>query len=81
MYDNQQGFYICSSNQAYWCKILLETVSPLLIPAGSVEEIKQCSDTAWSLNPRFVWLSRRKKGMGSRNTPRKGNTINIFLNM
>lgn len=60
MHDNQQGFYICSSNQVYWCKILLETVSPLLIPAGSVEEIKQCSDTTWSLNPRFVWLSRRK---------------------
>lgn len=45
MHDNQQGFYICSSNQVYWCKILLETVSPLLIPVGSVEEIKQCSDT------------------------------------
>lgn len=61
MHDNQQEFYICSSSQVYWCKILLQILSPQLIPAGSVKEIKQCNNTIWRLNSKFVTLDGRKE--------------------
>lgn len=79
MHDNQQGFYICSSSQVYWCKILLEIVSPQLIPAGIMEEIKQCSNSTWRLNSRFAWLDWKmdKKGNGKLKESKKKKKRNI----
>lgn len=61
MHDKQQDFYICSSSQVYWCKILLEIVSTQLIPAGRVKETKQSGNTIWMLNSKFVWLGGGKE--------------------